>query len=48
MLTMGYIVDAIQVLPTLLIIHVLTLCPNDLQGIGLVKQLARLPATTQS
>jgi hypothetical protein len=48
MLTMGYIVDAIQVLSTLLVVHVLTLGPDDLEGVGSVKQLARLPATTQS
>jgi hypothetical protein len=45
---MGDIVDAVQVLTPLLIVHILTHCSDDLQWIGSVKQLARLPATTQS
>jgi hypothetical protein len=46
LLTMGDIVDAVQVLSAFLIIHILIYRPDDLQGIGSVKQLARLPATT--
>jgi len=48
MLTMGHIVDTVQVLSTLLIVHILTTRPDDLEGVGSVKQLARLPATTES
>ena len=48
MLTMCHIVDTVQVLSTLLIVHILTARPDDLEGVGSVKQLARLPATTES
>jgi len=48
MLTMGHVVDTVQVLSTLLIVHILTERPDDLEGVGSVKQLARLPATTES
>jgi hypothetical protein len=48
LLTMGHVVDTVQELPTSLIVHILTIRPDDLEWVGSVEQLARLPATTQS
>lgn len=43
---MGDVVDAIKVLCSLLVIHVLPLSAHDFQRIGLVEELARFAAIT--
>jgi hypothetical protein len=37
---MGHVVDTVQVLSTSLIVHILAERPDDLEGVGSVKQLA--------
>lgn len=45
---MSYIVDAVEVLFVLLVVHVLTLASDDLQRARLVEERTRLSASTKA